>query len=94
MPMYEPTYWSTGSSIHSFLMFVPFFILKKNMIIQGSFGVFPYRNIHIYLSVYSPNLSISFFQASFCGWLVRLLLSTSLKICLQNNINVSKSIDN
>jgi hypothetical protein len=35
VPMYDPTYWSPAASIHSFLMFGPFFIMKKNMVIQG-----------------------------------------------------------
>jgi len=37
VPMYDPTYFSPSAAIHSFLMFAPFFILKKNMIIQGFF---------------------------------------------------------
>jgi len=37
VPMYDPTYWSPSAAIHSFLMFVPFFILKRNMVIQGVF---------------------------------------------------------
>lgn len=37
VPMYDPTYWSPSAAIHSFLMFGPFFIMKKNMIIQGKF---------------------------------------------------------
>lgn len=37
VPMYDPTYWSPAASIHSFLMFGPFFVLKRNMIIQGVF---------------------------------------------------------
>jgi len=35
VPMYDPTYWSPSAAIHSFLMFGPFFIMKRNMIIQG-----------------------------------------------------------
>merc|ERR1712110_198829 len=37
VPMYDPTYWSPSAAIHSFLMFGPFFVMKRNMIIQGSF---------------------------------------------------------
>jgi len=37
VPMYDPTYWSPSAAIHSFMMFAPFFVLKKNMIIQGVF---------------------------------------------------------
>jgi len=37
VPMAEPTYWTNSAAIHSFMMFGPFFILKKNMIIQGVF---------------------------------------------------------
>ncbi len=37
VPMYDPTYFSPSAAIHSFLMFSPFFVLKKNMIIQGVF---------------------------------------------------------
>lgn len=37
VPMYDPTYFSPSAAIHSFLMFAPFFVLKKNMIIQGVF---------------------------------------------------------
>lgn len=37
VPMSEATYWVPAASIHSFLMFGPFFILKTNMIIQGVF---------------------------------------------------------
>lgn len=37
VPMYDPTYWSPSAAIHSFLMFAPFFVMKKNMIIQGIF---------------------------------------------------------
>jgi len=37
VPMAEPTYWVPSAAIHSFMMFGPFFILKKNMIIQGVF---------------------------------------------------------
>jgi len=37
VPMYDPTYWSPSAAIHSFLMFAPFFVMKKNMIIQGVF---------------------------------------------------------
>lgn len=33
VPMLDTTYWIPGASLHSFLMFGPFFILKKNMII-------------------------------------------------------------
>eukprot|EP00055_Hartaetosiga_balthica_P003549 m.8161 g.8161 ORF g.8161 m.8161 type:complete len:278 (-) comp3035_c0_seq1:70-903(-) len=37
IPMHDPTYWSPGAAIHSFLMFAPFFVLKWNMTIQGIF---------------------------------------------------------
>jgi len=37
VPMYDPTYWSPSAAIHSFLMFGPFFIMKRNMVIQGVF---------------------------------------------------------
>eukprot|EP00049_Salpingoeca_infusionum_P006935 m.113006 g.113006 ORF g.113006 m.113006 type:complete len:323 (-) comp13498_c0_seq1:502-1470(-) len=37
VPMYDPTYWSPGAAIHSFMMFAPFFVLKKDMVIQGVF---------------------------------------------------------
>eukprot|EP00178_Gracilaria_changii_P005250 TRINITY_DN18598_c0_g1_i1.p1 TRINITY_DN18598_c0_g1~~TRINITY_DN18598_c0_g1_i1.p1 ORF type:complete len:213 (+),score=15.11 TRINITY_DN18598_c0_g1_i1:137-775(+) len=37
VPMYDPTYWSPSAAIHSFLMFGPFFVMKRNMIIQGIF---------------------------------------------------------
>jgi len=37
VPMYDPTYWSPSAGIHSFLMFGPFFVMKKNMVIQGFF---------------------------------------------------------
>jgi len=37
VPMYDPTYWSPAASIHSFLMFAPFFVMKWNMVIQGIF---------------------------------------------------------
>jgi len=35
VPMYDPTYWSPSAAIHSFLMFGPFFVMKRNMILQG-----------------------------------------------------------
>jgi hypothetical protein len=37
VPMSEPTYWVPSAAIHSFLMFGPFFVIKKNMVIQGVF---------------------------------------------------------
>eukprot|EP01104_Vermistella_antarctica_P006776 TRINITY_DN17480_c0_g1_i1.p1 TRINITY_DN17480_c0_g1~~TRINITY_DN17480_c0_g1_i1.p1 ORF type:complete len:281 (-),score=86.45 TRINITY_DN17480_c0_g1_i1:15-836(-) len=37
LPMAEPTYWIPSGAIHSFLMFGPFFVMKKNMWIQGIF---------------------------------------------------------
>jgi len=37
VPMYDVSYWSPSAAIHSFLMFVPFFVLKRNMVIQGIF---------------------------------------------------------
>lgn len=39
VPMADPSYYVMGASIHSFLMFAPFFVLyeKKGMIIQGLF---------------------------------------------------------
>jgi len=37
VPMAEPTYWVNSAAIHSFMMFGPFFVMKKNMIIQGVF---------------------------------------------------------
>lgn len=39
VPMADPTYYVVGASIHSFLMFAPFFALyeKKGMILQGLF---------------------------------------------------------
>mmetsp|Transcript_21059 Transcript_21059/g.62710 ORF Transcript_21059/g.62710 Transcript_21059/m.62710 type:complete len:302 (+) Transcript_21059:299-1204(+) len=37
VPMVDVTYWVPGSSIHSFLMFAPFFVIKPNMVIQGFF---------------------------------------------------------
>lgn len=37
VPMLENTYWIPGAQLHSFLMFAPFFVLKKNMVIQGFF---------------------------------------------------------
>jgi hypothetical protein len=37
VPMTEVTYWTPSAAIHSFLMFGPFFIMKKNMVIQGFF---------------------------------------------------------
>jgi len=44
VPVYDPTYWSPSAAIHSFLMFAPFFVMKRNMIIQGIFlwGAGPY----------------------------------------------------
>lgn len=35
VPMYQVSYWVPSAAIHSFLMFVPFFVLKWNMVIQG-----------------------------------------------------------
>jgi len=35
--MYDVSYWSPSAAIHSFMMFAPFFVMKKNMIIQGIF---------------------------------------------------------
>jgi hypothetical protein len=39
VPMADPSYYVMGASIHSFLMFAPFFALweKKGMILQGVF---------------------------------------------------------
>lgn len=39
VPMADPSYYVVGASIHSFLMFAPFFVLyeKKGMILQGVF---------------------------------------------------------
>ncbi|KNC55202.1 uncharacterized protein AMSG_12392 [Thecamonas trahens ATCC 50062] len=48
VPMSDPTYWTPGAAIHSFLMFGPFFVMKwdrstwfkvifRGMIIQGAF---------------------------------------------------------
>lgn len=33
VPMIDVTYWVPSAAIHSFLMFVPFFIMKWNMVI-------------------------------------------------------------
>lgn len=42
VPMADPSYYVMGASIHSFLMFIPFFVLyeKPGMIIQGLFLFF------------------------------------------------------
>jgi len=37
VPMADVTYYVPSASIHSFLMFAPFFVMKWNMIIQGIF---------------------------------------------------------
>ncbi|KRX07610.1 hypothetical protein PPERSA_11159 [Pseudocohnilembus persalinus] len=37
VPMLDTTYWIPGASLHSFLMFGPFFVMRKSMIIQGFF---------------------------------------------------------
>mmetsp|Transcript_20185 Transcript_20185/g.34485 ORF Transcript_20185/g.34485 Transcript_20185/m.34485 type:complete len:307 (+) Transcript_20185:52-972(+) len=37
VPMAPATYWIPAASIHSFLMFAPFFVMKRNMVIQGIF---------------------------------------------------------
>jgi hypothetical protein len=37
VPFADVSYWVPSAAIHSFLMFSPFFIMKKNMIIQGFF---------------------------------------------------------
>jgi hypothetical protein len=37
VPMADVSYWIPSQAIHSFLMFVPFFVMKSNMWIQGSF---------------------------------------------------------
>jgi len=37
VPMLDPSYLTPSAAIHSFLMFGPFFIMKKSMIIQGLF---------------------------------------------------------
>lgn len=37
VPMTNVTYYTPSAAIHSFLMFGPFFVMKKNMIIQGVF---------------------------------------------------------
>ena len=37
VPMTDVSYWTPSAQIHSFLMFAPFFIMKRNMIIQGVF---------------------------------------------------------
>jgi len=37
LPLYEATYYVTGTSLHFFLIFAPFFVLKSNMWVQGLF---------------------------------------------------------
>jgi len=37
IPFYDATYFSPSAAIHSFLMFGPFFVMKRNMVIQGIF---------------------------------------------------------
>eukprot|EP01092_Planopodium_desertum_P001842 TRINITY_DN12894_c0_g2_i2.p1 TRINITY_DN12894_c0_g2~~TRINITY_DN12894_c0_g2_i2.p1 ORF type:complete len:195 (+),score=43.56 TRINITY_DN12894_c0_g2_i2:89-673(+) len=37
VPMSDVSYWTPSAAIHSFLMFGPFFIMKRNMMIQGIF---------------------------------------------------------
>merc|ERR1719487_1643652 len=48
VPMADPSYYVVGASIHSFLMFAPFFVLyeKKGMVLQG-----------IFLFVFGPGLA-------------------------------------
>jgi hypothetical protein len=53
VPMYDPTYFSPSAAIHSFLMFSPFFVLKKNMIIQG---VFLWATGPFLAAYFTPNL--------------------------------------
>eukprot|EP01095_Lingulamoeba_sp_RSL-Kostka_P005836 TRINITY_DN1776_c0_g1_i1.p1 TRINITY_DN1776_c0_g1~~TRINITY_DN1776_c0_g1_i1.p1 ORF type:complete len:259 (+),score=59.39 TRINITY_DN1776_c0_g1_i1:100-876(+) len=37
VPLYDQTYFTAASSIHFFLMFAPFFVMGKSMIILGTF---------------------------------------------------------
>jgi len=53
IPLYDVTYLSPAASIHSFLMFAPFFVMKKNMIIQG---IFLWAAGPFLASFISPNL--------------------------------------
>lgn len=48
VPMADPSYYVVGASIHSFLMFAPFFVLyeKKGMVLQG-----------VFLFVFGPGLA-------------------------------------
>jgi len=49
VPMADVSYWTPSAAIHSFLMFAPFFVLKRNMIVQGIFlwAVGPYLASYI-----------------------------------------------
>jgi len=34
--MIDVSYWTPSAAIHSFCMFAPFFVIKENMMIQGT----------------------------------------------------------
>lgn len=83
VPMYDPTYYSPGSAIHSFLMFAPFFIFNKPMMwIQGAFLFLSGPMLAAYVT---PNLQEQasvwcFFSiAQICAmlWLIRSNLKPS-----------------
>merc|ERR1712063_184415 len=37
VPMYDQTYFSPGASIHFFLMFAPFMVMDRKMVVLGLF---------------------------------------------------------
>ena len=53
VPMTNVSYWTPSAAIHSFLMFGPFFVMKKNMVIQG---VFLWLAGPFIASIITPNL--------------------------------------
>ncbi len=97
VPMADPSYYVMGASIHSFLMFAPFFVLyeKKGMILQA---VFLFIFGPVTASLISSNLMEQasiwcFFSIAQISIMLFLIRETLLVNWGRGNISVFKSSD-
>lgn len=97
VPMADPSYYVMGASIHSFLMFGPFFVLweKKGMILQG---VFLFAFGPLLASMISDNLMEQasiwcFFSIAQIAVMLFLIRETLLVNWGRGNISVLKATE-
>lgn len=95
VPMADPSYYVMGASIHSFLMFAPFFALyeKKGMILQG---LFLFLFGPVMASMFSDNLMEQasiwcFFSIAQISIMLFLIRETLIINWGRGNISVMKS---